>query len=198
MFPVTKTMLLLADGFEAVEASVFSDVLGWNRFEGDGSTEVVTVGMRERLRCTWNFSVIPEALLDKVDVSDFDALAIPGGFEEAGFYDDAYSEPFLDAIRAFDAAGKPVAAVCVAALALGRSGILRGRRATTYNLGGGRRQRQLSEMGAVCVPDEPIVVDGNVITSYNPSTAFGVAFALLERLTTPENCTEVKRLMGFV
>ncbi|MDO9514990.1 MAG: DJ-1/PfpI family protein [Syntrophales bacterium] len=194
---MTKTMLLLADGFEAVEASVFSDVLGWNRFEGDGSTEVVTVGMRERLRCTWNFSVIPEALLDEVDVQGFDALAIPGGFEEAGFYSDAFSEPFLDVIRAFDAAGKPIAAICVASLALGKSGILKGRRATTYNLGGGKRQRQLSDLGAVCVPDEPIVVDGNVITSYNPSTAFGVAFALLERLTTSGNCTEVKRLMGF-
>lgn len=194
---MTKTMLLLAEGFEAVEASVFSDVLGWNRFEGDGSTEVVTVGMRARLRCTWNFFVIPEALLEEVDVRDFDALAIPGGFEEAGFYDDAFSEPFLDVIRVFDAAGKPIASICVAALALGKSGILKGRRATTYNLGDGRRQRQLSDLGAVCIPDEPIVFDGNVITSYNPSTAFGVAFALLDRLTTPENCTEVKRLMGF-
>lgn len=195
---MTRTMLLLADGFEAVEASVFSDVLGWNRFEGDGSTEVVTVGMRKRLRCTWNFSVIPEALVKEIDVRDFDALAIPGGFEEAGFYNDAFSEPFLDVIRAFDAAGKTIAAICVASLALGKSGILKGRRATTYNLGGGKRQRQLSDLGAICVPDEPIVADGNVITSYNPSTAFGVAFVLLERLTTSVNCAEVKRLMGFV
>ncbi|HAU35641.1 MAG TPA: DJ-1 family protein, partial [Lysinibacillus sp.] len=35
-----KIMLLLANGFEAVEASVFTDVLGWNKWEGDGSTEV--------------------------------------------------------------------------------------------------------------------------------------------------------------
>ena len=29
-----KVLLLLADGFEAVEASVFTDVLGWNNLEG--------------------------------------------------------------------------------------------------------------------------------------------------------------------
>jgi len=40
-----KILLLLADGFEAVEASVFTDVLGWNKWEWDGSTEVVTVGL---------------------------------------------------------------------------------------------------------------------------------------------------------
>lgn len=34
-----KILLLLANGFEAVEASVFTDVLGWNKWEGDGTTE---------------------------------------------------------------------------------------------------------------------------------------------------------------
>ena len=58
-----KILLLLADGFEAVEASVFTDVLGWNKWEGDGSTEVVTVGLRNKLTCTWNFTVIPEKRL---------------------------------------------------------------------------------------------------------------------------------------
>ncbi|BFH62478.1 hypothetical protein PAJ34TS1_30700 [Paenibacillus azoreducens] len=34
--------------------------------------------------------------IDEVDEDEFDALAIPGGFEEAGFYQDAYSEEFLN------------------------------------------------------------------------------------------------------
>ena len=29
-------------------------------------------------------------LLKDVDVNEYDALAIPGGFEEYGFYDEAY------------------------------------------------------------------------------------------------------------
>jgi 4-methyl-5(b-hydroxyethyl)-thiazole monophosphate biosynthesis len=193
---VKKICLLLADGFEAVEASVFTDVLGWNLFEGDKSTKVVTCGTKPELKCTWNFTVIPEMLIENLDVNEFDALAIPGGFEEAHFYRGAFSEPFLDAIREFDRQGKVIATICVAALAVAKSGVLKGRRATTYNIGGWR-QKQLAEMGAVVVPDSRIVVDGNIITSYNPSTAFDVAFLLLEKLTSAENAGKVKALMGF-
>jgi 4-methyl-5(b-hydroxyethyl)-thiazole monophosphate biosynthesis len=45
--------------------------------------------------------------------------------------------------------------------------------------------------------NEPIVVDGNIITSWNPSTAMDVAFLLLERLTSTEQCKAIKQLMGF-
>lgn len=192
-----KILLLLSDGFEAVEASVFTDVFGWNKFEGDGTTEVITAGLRDQLKCTWNFTVIPEMTIDQVNVDEFDALAIPGGFEEAGFYKDAYDESFLEIIRNFDRNNKPIAAVCVGALPLGRSGILKNRRATTYSFPGSKRQGQLKEYGAVVV-NEPVVVDRNIITSYNPATSFDVAFTLLEILTSKENTKQVKSLMGFI
>lgn len=192
-----KVCLLLANGFEAVEASVFTDVIGWNRLEGDGTTDLVTVGIRDQLKCTWNFTVIPEMHISRVNVDEFDALAIPGGFEEAGFYEDAYNDAFLDLIQKFDEKKKIIATVCVGALPVAKSGVLLGRKATTYNLSGQKRQKQLADMGAVVIPDQPIVVDDNIITSYNPSTAFDVAFKLLERLTSEENCSKVKTLMGF-
>jgi 4-methyl-5(b-hydroxyethyl)-thiazole monophosphate biosynthesis len=192
-----KVLLLLANGFEAVEASVFTDVIGWNKSEGDGATELITVGIRDKLKCTFNFTVIPEIHISEVKSDEFDALAIPGGFEEAGFYEDAYSEDFLNLIREFDRSGKIIASICVGALPIGKSGVLVGRNATTYNLGNGKRQRQLSEFGANVLGNEPIVIDKNIITSYNPSTAFDVAFNLLEILTSKENCINVKKLMGF-
>lgn len=80
---------------------------------------------------------------------------------------------------------------------LGKSGILQGRNATTYNLGTGKRQSQLAEMGVKVMKDQPIVINKNIITSYNPSTSFEVAFPLLEQLTTKEHTDNVKRLMGF-
>lgn len=192
-----KVLLLLADGFEAVEASVFTDVIGWNKLEGDGTTDLVTVGRREKLKCTFNFTVIPEMHISEVNINEFDALAIPGGFEESGFYEDAFSEDFLNLIREFDKAGKIIASICVGALPVGKSGVLTHRNATTYNLGNGERQKQLSEFGANVLGHEPIVIDKNIITSYNPSTAFDVAFNLLEMLTSKENCNKVKKLMGF-
>ncbi|UED74885.1 DJ-1/PfpI family protein [Brevibacillus sp. DP1.3A] len=193
-----KVCLLLPNGFEAVEASVFTDVIGWNKEEGDGTTELVTVGTRKELKCTWNFTVIPEMVIDDANVNDFDALALPGGFEQAGFYEDAYREDVLAFIREFEKQGKVIASICVGALPLGKSGILQGRNATTYNLNNQLRQKQLAAMGANVIPDQSIVIDNNIITSYNPSTAFDVAFTLLESLTSRENTDNVKRLMGFL
>lgn len=190
-----KVLLLLANGFEAVEASVFTDVIGWNKLEGDGTTDLITAGTREHLKCTFNFTVIPEMHINEVNIDEFDALAIPGGFEEAGFYENAYSEDFLNIIREFNRAGKIIASICVAALPIGKSGVLVSRNATTYNFG--KRQKQLSEFGVNVLGDESIVVDKNIITSYNPSTSFDVAFKLLEMLTSEENCNNVKKLMGF-
>ncbi|MDB8987026.1 DJ-1/PfpI family protein, partial [Parabacteroides merdae] len=150
---------------------------------------------REHLKCTFNFTVIPEMHISEVNIDEFDALAIPGGFEEAGFYENAYSEDFLNIIREFNRAGKIIASICVAALPIGKSGVLVSRNATTYNFG--KRQKQLSEFGVNVLGDESIVVDKNIITSYNPSTSFDVAFKLLEMLTSEENCNNVKKLMGF-
>ncbi|KQL49853.1 dimethyladenosine transferase [Brevibacillus choshinensis] len=193
-----KVCLLLPNGFEAVEASVFTDVIGWNGEEGDGSTELVTVGTRKELTCTWNFTVIPEKVLSEVTVEEFDALALPGGFETAGFYEDAFRSDVLAFIREFDRQGKIIASICVGALVIGKSGVLEGRNATTYNLNGRKRQMQLAAMGANVQPDQPIVIDKNIITSYNPATAFDVAFTLLESLTSKKNTDNVKRLMGFL
>lgn len=191
-----KTLLLLANGFEAVEASVFTDVLGWNKWEGDGTTEVVTVGLHQQLQCTWNFNVTPEKLLHEISLEDFDALAIPGGFEEAGFYDDGFSEEFQAVVRHFDEQKKPIATVCVASLILAHSGILHNRKATTYNHPTSKRLAQLQSYGANIV-NELIVQSGHIITSSNPGTAFDVAFNLLEMLTSEENTKKVKDLMGF-
>ncbi|KEK09292.1 dimethyladenosine transferase [Lysinibacillus sphaericus] len=191
-----KIMLLLANGFEAVEASVFTDVLGWNKWEGDGSTEVVTVGLHTQLQCTWNFKVAPEKLLHDIDLAEFDALAIPGGFEEAGFYEDAFREEFQTVVRHFHEQQKPIATICVASLILGHSGILHNRKATTYNHPTSKRLAQLESYGATIV-NERIVQTDHIITSSNPGTAFDVAFRLLETLTSTTNTARVKDLMGF-
>ncbi|MFJ5624033.1 DJ-1/PfpI family protein [Peribacillus loiseleuriae] len=193
---MTKILLLLANGFEAVEASVFTDVLGWNKWEGDGSTEVITVGLHPQLQCTWNFQVEPEKQLDEIVLEEFDALAIPGGFEEAGFYEDAFSEQFQNIIQHFDFHKKPIASICVASLMVAHSGVLQDRKATTYNHPTSKRLEQLKQYG-VQVVNQRIVCDENIITSSNPGTAFEVAFMLLEMLTSKENTKQIKELMGF-
>ncbi len=191
-----KVLLFLAQGFEEYEASVFTDVIGWSRIYGTEPVDLVTTGLRHEIKCTWNFTVKPEIDFDKINADDFDALAIPGGFEKAGFYEDAYDERFLNLIREFDKQGKIIASICVAALPVGKSGVLKNRNATTYDLLEGMRRKQLSDFGAI-IMDERIVVDKNIISSTGPSTGLDVAFLLLEMLTDTENVGKVKKFMRF-
>ncbi len=192
-----SVLLFLPQGFEEYEASVFTDVLGWSRTYGLEPVRVVTAGLRAKVRCTWNFIVEPQYLLADIRPADFDALAIPGGFEEQGFYEDAYHEQFLELIREFDRAGKLIASVCVAALPIGKSGVLQGRTGTTYHQNNGRRRQQLQEFG-VTVLDQHLVIDRNIITSTSPAAALDVAFCFLEKLTSPTNVLKVKEGMGFI
>jgi len=191
-----RVLVLLSDGFEALEAAAFTDILGWADVFGEEPIEVVTAGRRLRLDCTFALQIVPMIQLSAVKVEDFDAVAIPGGFEKAGFYDDAYSPEVLEIIRRFGELGKPIASICVGALPVARSGVLTGRRATTYHLLGGKRREQLAAMGAEVV-DEPLVRDGNIITSASPATGIDVAFALLEVLTSRKNTVKIRRLMGY-
>ena len=102
----------------------------------------------------------------------------------------------LQTLRDFNQQQKPIASICVGALPIARSGILNGRKATTYHLSGGKRRQQLGEMGAR-VQNDPIVRDGNVTTSTSPATAIEVAFTLVEQLTSAENARVVRHAMGF-
>jgi 4-methyl-5(b-hydroxyethyl)-thiazole monophosphate biosynthesis len=191
-----RVLMLLANGVEPLEMAAFTDVLGWADLLGDQPIELVNAGLRSSIVTTFGLSLNPGFLLRDLDISRFDALALPGGFEPAGFYEEALSEPFLTTIRHFVESGKTVASVCVSSVCLGAAGVLRGRYATTYHQEGGKRKQQLVETGALFV-DRPIVVDGRIITSTGPGTATEVAFQLLEQLTGAENTAFVREKMRF-
>lgn len=191
-----KLLLLCAKAFETMEFSVFVDVMGWARDDYGCDITVHTCGFHKTVTSTFGIPVVVDTLIDDVCVDEFDALAIPGGFREYGFNEEAHHEKTLKLIAEFDKAGKPIATVCVAAFALAKSGVLKGRKATTYHLQGGYCQRELEAFG-VNVVNEPVVVDRNIITSYCPQTAADVAFTLLEMLTNKEKMMCVRKAMGF-
>ncbi len=189
-----KILLLLANGFEILEASAFIDIMGWNLEEGDNSTKLYSCGLRKEVNSSFNQKFIVNYLTNEVDIDSFHALVIPGGFKNYGYYKDAYNIEFLNLIREFRSKNKIIASVCVGALPLAKSGVLKNKNATTYNQA---EYRQSLKNNAVVVSNEEIVIDDNLITSNGPSTATEVAFILLERLTSIENTLQVRKLMGF-
>ena len=191
-----KILLLLCKGVEIYEAAAFFDVSGWSGAYGAEAVEVVTVGLEKEVRGAFGIKIVPDRLLPEIKAEDFDALAVPGGFETYGYYEEGYCEPVAGLIRRFEDTKKPIASICVGALPLGSSGILKGRRATTYHLYEGLRRKQLAGFGATVV-DEPIVRDGNIITSTSPATAMDVAFELLAIMTGKANSATIRQKMGF-
>ncbi len=191
-----KVLLLLANGFETYEAAAFIDVIGWNFIDGDHTTRLYSCALTREVKSSFDQKVIVDYLIDEINVDSYGALAIPGGFEEYGFYRDAYNERFLDLVRQFRTRNKLIATICVAALVLGKSGLLTGKPATTYHING-LRQETLARFGAEVI-HQPVVFEDGMITSWNPATAMEVAFLLLEILTGSDNTDHIKKIMGFI
>ncbi len=189
-------LLLLLKGTEIFEAGAFYDVLGWAGTYGSEPVRVVTAGTQEEISCTFGLKVKTDLLIEDIVVGSFDGLVLPGGFEEYGFYEEGYSEEVAGLIRKFERSKKPVGSICVGALPLAYSGILKERKATTYHLMGGGRRKQLAEFG-VDVVDEAVVCDRRVVTSTAPSAAMDSAFKFLEILTDKKNAEHIKEIMGF-
>lgn len=191
-----KVLVFLAKAFETIEFCTFIDVLGWARVDYGHNLPVDTCGFTSKVVSTFDVPVVVDKTIGEINVDDYAALAIPGGFGEFGFYEEVYDERFLELIRKFDAQGKIIASVCSGAFPVAKSGVLSNRKGTTYHLKDGYFQEKLKEFG-VNVVNEPIVVDSNIITSYCPQTAPGVAFELLKILTSEKDMEVVKTAMGF-
>ncbi|MCK4260940.1 MAG: DJ-1/PfpI family protein [Halanaerobiales bacterium] len=99
-------------------------------------------------------------------------------------------------MREFGKRGKFIASICVGALPIGKSGILEGKKGTTYHRMGGKRLKQLEEFG-VKIVNESVVVDGKIITSWCPSTAVEVALKPLKLLSSGEDVGKVREILGF-
>jgi len=191
---VKKILMLLANGVEPLELSAFTDVMGWAALVGNEKIKLADAGVNHQIQSTFGLTISPSHLLSEIKINEYDALALPGGFEPAGFFEEALSAAFIEVIRAFNQARKPIASVCVSSIALGEAGILQGIKATTYHQNQGVRKLQLENTGAIFI-DQPIVIDKNIITSTGPGTAIEVALTLLEQLTSKENAELVRLKM---
>lgn len=120
-------------------------------------------------------SIAPDLTIGEVEVADYDALLLPGG---VGNPDRLRMDSAAVAlVRAFDSSSKPVAAICHGPWLMVEADILRDRRATSWP----SIRTDLRNAGAAVV-DEPVVVDGNLITSRKPDDAAVFTDALIAAL----------------
>lgn len=191
-------LLLISKGAEILEISPFIDIFGWNSIVGKKNIILKTASFHDIVSNTWNLKIIPEIVLSRetIDVSQYDALIIPGGFGFKGFFEDMKIPEYQNLIREFVKLDKIVIGVCTGVIPLGESGVLIGKKATTYLYDNDRYFKQLSTYGAIPVRKE-IVIDEKLITCSGPKNSIDVGFLLLELLSDGENMKKVKESMGF-
>lgn len=98
---------------------------------------------------------------DQVKVNEYDAVFIPGGAWNPDNL--RYDKDVIRFIQDFNRSGKLVAAICHGPVVLASADILKGKKLTGYwNI-----QVDLKNAGAT-VLEEPVVTDGNLITSRHP------------------------------
>jgi 4-methyl-5(b-hydroxyethyl)-thiazole monophosphate biosynthesis len=192
-----KVLLFAPQGFEDIEVAAFTNIFGWTRVLKEVKpVDVVIAGTKRNIRSKHDLIIKAHVLLDEVRAGDYRALVIPGGHNDSG-WTEVYKESVMSLIREVYENGGIIAAMCVAALPVARSGILRGIKATTYAKSRRHDNLQiLRDYGAVPVRRK-IVVSERIITNRGPDTSVDVAFKLLEMLNGKEDMERVGKALMF-
>ena len=177
-----KALVVLADGFEDVEAVTVVDVLR------RGGVEVVTAALGEgpEVRSAHGVRMLADAPFEEAEKDDFDAIVLPGGGE--GTENLRASSPLLERLRRQKAEGRLLCAICAAPTVLVDAGVLdEGQHVTCY-------PTCALDLDRPCA-GVPVVADGAVITGQAPGASMLFALVVLQALTDEKTAAKVARGM---
>ena len=174
-----KALVPIANGCEEMEAVIIIDTLrraGW---------EVTVAGLAAGpIEAANGVKLVPDTPWDQINPAAFDVLLTPGGF--GGTMALCEHEGVQQALRDFDSKGKWIGSICASPLALHAAGILEGKRFTCYP---GVEEKLPANVQPV---NENVVVDGHLITSRGPGTAFEFALKVIAECSSPNLSAEVR------
>ena len=169
-----RVLIIATDGFEQ------SELMEPKRLLEEAGAEVTVASLRPgEIRGwdqeNWGESVAVDLLVGNVSAEDYEALLLPGGQINPDVL--RTQRAVIELIREFDAAGKPIAAICHAPWLLAEADLIEGRTVTSWP----SIRTDLTNAGAAVV-DEAVVVDGNLITSRKPDDIPAFTEALMAAL----------------
>lgn len=176
-----KIIVFLAEGFEEIEAISIIDILRRAQI----SVTTVSVGKDKMVKGAHSIAVEADKLFDEVDFTSYDMLVLPGGMPGAKNLQDHAG--VKEQLKVF-AENKQIAAICAAPMVLGSMGLLKGKRATCY-------PGFEPELIGANVTNEPVTVDGNIITGRGPAFAINFTLQLVETLAGKATHDEVSNAL---
>lgn len=179
---MSKTAILIADGCEECEALIQVDMLRRAGVDCD----MVSISQSRQVTSARNITFQCDRTMNDFDDDAYDGVILPGGMP--GTLHLKEDARVISLIKKYDSEKKLVAAICAAPTVLGAAGILKGRQATCYP------GMEDGLIGANKKSD-PVVRDGNVITSRGLGTALPFAGALIEYFCGKETA---ERVLGSV
>jgi 4-methyl-5(b-hydroxyethyl)-thiazole monophosphate biosynthesis len=163
-----KALVLLATGFEEIEAVTVIDVLRRSKIN------VTVAGLgRKKIVGTHEIPIYCDVLMNDIRPNQYDVLCLPGG--QPGTNNLKSSKEVLELVRTFAQKGKLIAAICAAPTILKEAGILDGRCVTSYP----SEKKVFSQSE---YQNKDVVEDDNIITSRGVGTAIDFALTLVKIL----------------
>ncbi|MEN8819517.1 MAG: DJ-1 family glyoxalase III [Abyssibacter sp.] len=177
-------LVAIADGSEDIETVSIIDVL--RRAEIDVTVASVMPD-RAMVTAARGTRIEADTLIDACRDQIFDAIALPGGMPGAETLGSC--DTLMDMAREQLDAGRVLGAICAApAVALEPSGLLARKRVTCYPAFAER-------ISSGTWLDEPVVRDGQLITSQGPGTAIAFGLALVGALVSAESAEHIGQQM---
>jgi 4-methyl-5(b-hydroxyethyl)-thiazole monophosphate biosynthesis len=164
-----KVAIMLADGCEEIEALTVVDLLT----RAGIPRTTVTINKEREVVSSHHVPILADALIDDTDLSGYDMIVLPGGIPGAPNL--AANARLREALKAFAAQGKMIAAICAAPAILADLGLLAGKNATCNP----SVEHSLIDGGAI-LSGRPVTVDGSIITSQAMGTAIPFGLAIVE------------------
>lgn len=182
-----KTMILLANGYEEIEALTVVDYLR----RAEISIDLVSITGNLETISAHQVHILADKLIEDIEQEEYDAVITPGGIP--GSTNLAENDKVTALLQSFYQGNKLVASICASPLALEAAGLAEKVKGTCYP--GFEGQIHFKEFS-----EERVVKDGNVITSRGPATTSYFALAIIEELAGKETAEKVKNgtLMTFV
>jgi 4-methyl-5(b-hydroxyethyl)-thiazole monophosphate biosynthesis len=177
---MTTALVPFAPGFEEMEGVIIVDICRRARWKVDA------VGLTPGLvTCSRGVRIQPDIVWADIHPLAYDVLILPGG---AGGTDALIQDArVLEAIRAYDKAGKWIGAICAAALVLQAAGILTAGRKVTCHPG------VTEKLTAVPRQSAHTVVDHRLVTSQGPGTAIDFALTLVRLIDGAASADKLSR-----
>ena len=181
-----RVLIVATDGFEEWE------LFGPKQILEQAGAEVKLASPRlEPIQATVHDdpgkTIRPDITVADARAEEFDALILPGGVRNPDQL--RVDSKAIELIREFARQGKPVAAICHGPWLLVEADLLRGRKATAWR----SIRTDLRNAGAEVV-DEPVVVDGNIITSRKPDDVAEFTQAVIELIEAARDVPATRHL----